>query len=851
MTREETWSQFCSVTSTRLSIEALHLFKAYLNDHRHDDKPGCGLEFLEIIFKKMRRKFETSLSPCYFVREINSSGVALSDKASIDHKRANDRLPSKDENLSINSSLAEFSDSFSHLAYANASAVVAAARSKGVAASGDHSTSPRGKSCDTSNKISKNIFSETRHSRSAPNKDVRRRSSVNQHDSQQKHTLLGEQQTKIHTGSSISPGIPELKPSWRLSSLWLRRSFTIAWRRRSPINVDNPGGKCGGLYPRAPGTTVSVNAELVREGNVMQWLGSHFDSHRPRIDCEKMINPETGVEKSMQWAQSRLCLCNTSAGLILEIFTPPDADRSHFGLCCSLILDVRLVCPDELTDPRNNVLLVKTEFGDQKIFQSLDEVDANEWITAIRNGLPPLRRNPMSHRCNTDLSHAMTSVRPERCTNCNAILDSCSKSTSDILSPVPLPSSKTSTNEICITSDHQKVLDTSAVFHSTNFKPLSTDNSSNSTPVSTSARVCSHVSSAPDVWSASTKPDRSITNSGINLNQSDGCTTTVNNAISSHGFSKPSASVVVCPTPSRPSTFTSEFKHRSPSSHPLSSHINSKQDKNSRLCNLMGNNLVEQINSSNTNQPRLDSFRSGAFSVLNSSSNMPRVSTLTSGFEDVIGQQLSVYPWYHGTLSRVRAASYVLGQLSEFEHETTPQHLASPEAVRINCNSEQNTTNFSNITPALSTTDGVFLVRQSETKQGEFVLTFSCHGKPKHLRMTLSPDGHCRVQHLPFDSIVEMLEHFRQEPIPLEQTFISNAVDGLLSDTIPTSTTSTPTPITLSAYVVNTHLTGSRERLVICRGSVRANATTVGRAAAAAAATASGGRASQNQYIVM
>ncbi|VDP27356.1 unnamed protein product [Schistosoma mattheei] len=117
--------------------------------------------------------------------------------------------------------------------------------------------------------------------------------------------------------------------------------------------------------------------------------------------------------------------------------------------------------------------------------------------------------------------------------------------------------------------------------------------------------------------------------------------------------------------------------------------------------------------------------------------------------------------------------------------------------------------------------------------------------------MTLSPDGHCRVQHLPFDSIVEMLEHFRQEPIPLEQTLISNMTDGLSSDVLPNSTTSTPTPITLSAYVVNTHLTGSRERLVICRGSVRANSNTVGRAAAVAAATASGGKAGQNQYIVM
>ena len=82
---------------------------------------------------------------------------------------------------------------------------------------------------------------------------------------------------------------------------------------------------------------------------------------------------------------------------------------------------------------------------------------------------------------------------------------------------------------------------------------------------------------------------------------------------------------------------------------------------------------------------------------------------------------LQSYPWFHGSLARSDAASLVLHTRSVYLTPPPTANNDSEEAAAAGENGGNAAARRDSGTPL----NGTFLLRQSETRRGEFVLTFA------------------------------------------------------------------------------------------------------------------------------
>ncbi|OAF68263.1 hypothetical protein A3Q56_03991 [Intoshia linei] len=108
-----------------------------------------------------------------------------------------------------------------------------------------------------------------------------------------------------------------------------------------------------------------------------------------------------------------------------------------------------------------------------------------------------------------------------------------------------------------------------------------------------------------------------------------------------------------------------------------------------------------------------------------------------------IYQNLYKKPWYHFNLSRSRAAKFVTNKNKSKE--------------------------------------GLYLVRESETRIGDFVISFNTNNRTRHLRIELIDKERLRIHNLTFDTMTRLIEYFHRHPLPTESIGLQDN-DVILTD---------------------------------------------------------------------
>ncbi|KAF8562757.1 hypothetical protein P879_11764 [Paragonimus westermani] len=469
----------------------------------------------------------------------------------------------------------------------------------------------------------------------------------------------------------------------------------------------------------------------------MEWLGPLTSDQRFTLCGDSRSAAATLNEDADDcgWVPSRLCLFTTSAGLMLEVFTPPSEEKPRYGIFCNSIVVLKFIPSDELTVPRENVFLIKTEFGDPKFFQTSNANNAKRWISALQKGLPPVRRKPSwsifpFSRGDNELENISQSINAV--STAKSICPNHNNDTWNSTSPPQVFRH--------IAETESKPVDFPSLLASNSSSPVSPISSPRLPVRYDKDEHLDHLNSrsalsdSKDCLSKPKPTEHSVRRTQLSSHSNNHSANSVPNFPGS-GFL---SDVVLCPTPSRPRVVSSDTR-RPPSLSTTFCPRTSEFQNGKQQCGSVISTTPTFSSTALTLRPEPLRATCGS-SVFNCTANPPDASPSSNGgFEDVIGRQLSAYPWYHGTLSRVRAATYVLGQLSTDDHH--PSSIVTPNQKSVPNGSHLTGSAFSSpadhlssvgtAQPSLSTTDGFFLVRQSETKRGEFVLTFSCHSKAK------------------------------------------------------------------------------------------------------------------------